>query len=100
MAQLTVRLDDELAREIKAQAEEQGCSVNGWVVALLAAAVDPDLEDSELARTRARLARAGLLSAPRRRTRATPPDPRRVARARKVAGEGTPLSRFVADGRG
>ena len=100
MAQFTVRLDDELAREIKAQAEEQGRSVNGWVVALLTAAVDPELEDSESARTRARLARAGLLSTPGGRTRAAPPDPGRVERARAAAGKGTPLSRLVSDGRG
>jgi plasmid stability protein len=99
MAQLTVRLDDKLAREVKAQAEAQGRSVNSWVVALLDAAVNPDLEDSDAARTRARLARAGLLAqtgVDRPRGRA---DRRRVARARKAAGAGTPLSRLVSDGR-
>jgi plasmid stability protein len=100
MAQLTVRLDEELAREVKAQAEAHGRSVNSWVVAVLDAAVNPDLEDSESERTRARLERAGLLAKPRGRGRAAPPDRRRVERARKAAGTGTPLSRLVSDGRG
>ncbi len=100
MAQLTVRLDDDLAREIKAQAAALGRSVNSWVVDMLNAAVDPDLEESDALRTRARLERAGLLATPRRRGGAAPPDRRRVARARKAAGAGTPLSRLVSDGRG
>jgi plasmid stability protein len=100
MAQLTVRLDEELARAVKGQAEAQGRSVNSWVVAVLDAAVDPELEDSESARTRARLGRAGLLARPGGRGRATRPDPRRVEQARKAAGGGTPLSRLVSDGRG
>jgi plasmid stability protein len=99
MAQLTVRLDDDLVREVKAHAEAQGRSVNSWVVAVLGAAVDPDLEDSEAARTRARLERAGLLAKPSGRDRATRPDARRVERARKAAGKGTPLSRLVSDSR-
>jgi plasmid stability protein len=100
MAQLTVRLDDDLARQVRAQAEGLGRSVNGWIVAVLEAAVNPDLEDSEARRTRARLDRAGLLAKPGERPRATPPDRRRVERARKAAGTGTPLSRLVSDGRG
>ncbi|MDQ3120942.1 MAG: transcriptional regulator [Actinomycetota bacterium] len=101
MAQLTVRLDDTLAREVKTHAAELGRSVNSWVVDLLNAAVNPDLEESEAQRTRARLERAGLLAKPRSRPRAAaPPDRRRVERARKAAGTGTPLSRLVSDGRG
>lgn len=100
MAQLTVRLDDGLAKEVRAQAAALGRSVNGWVVDLLTAAVDPDLEESDALRTRARLERAGLLMKPRERPRGTPPDARRVESARKAAGAGTPLSRLVSDGRG
>jgi plasmid stability protein len=99
MAQLTIRLDDALAREVKAQADALGRSVNSWVVALLDAAVDPDLEDSDQARTRARLERAGLLARPSGPRRDARPDERRVDRARKAAGTGTPLSRLVSDGR-
>lgn len=100
MAQLTLRLDDELARAIRAHAAGLGRSVNGWVAAVLDAAVNPDLEDSESERTRARLERAGLLAKPQGRPRTVPPDRRRVERARKAAGAGTPLSRLVSDGRG
>ncbi len=101
MAQLTVRLDEELARAVKSQAEANGRSVNSWVVAVLDAAVDPELEDSESARTRARLERAGLLAKPGSRERGSSrPDRRRVEQARKAAGAGTPLSRLVSDGRG
>ena len=100
MAQLTVRLDDDLAAAVKAQAEAAGRSVNGWVVAVLDAAVDPDLEDSEMARTRARLERAGLLATPRSPRRVTRPQRQKVESARKAAGSGTPLSRIVSDGRG
>lgn len=100
MAQLTIRLDEGLARAVKAQAEASGRSMNGWVAAVLAAAVDPELEDSEAARTRARLERAGLLATPSPRLRVSAPDRRRVARARKAAGKGTPPSRLVSDGRG
>jgi plasmid stability protein len=99
MAQLTIRLDDALAREVRAEAEAQGRSINAWVVAVLDAAVNPDLEDSETARTRGRLERAGLLAKPRSGARAARPDRRRVDSARKAAGTGTPLSRLVSDGR-
>ena len=100
MAQLTIRLDDDLALEVKAHATGLGHSVNSWVVAVLGAAVNPDLEDSESARTLARLERAGLLANPQGGSRGTPPDRRRVERARKAAGAGTPLSRLISDGRG
>lgn len=100
MAQLTVRLADDLAREVKAYAASLGYSVNSWVVAVLDAAVNPDLETSESERTRARLERAGLLVKTPGRSRAAAPDRRRVERARQAAGTGTPLSRLVSDGRG
>ncbi len=99
MAQLTVRLDDDLASNVKAHAAALGRSVNGWVVAVLRAAVDPDLADSEAERTRARLARAGLLVTPARPHAVAPPDPERVRRAGRAAGAGTELSRLVSDGR-
>ena len=100
MAQLTIRLDDELARAVKAQADARGRSVNRWVVALLDAAVNPELEDTEAGRMRARLERAGVLANPTGGRRLPRPDPTRVEKARRAAGEGTPLSRLVSDGRG
>lgn len=99
MAQLTIRLDDRLAREVAVYAGALGRSVNGWVVAVLAAAVDPELEESDAERTRARLARAGLLLTPERRSAGVRPDPEQVDRARRAAGAGTQLSSLVVDGR-
>lgn len=99
MAQITVRLDEALARRVKAYAGEMGRSVNGWVVAVLRAAVDPDLAGSEAERTRARLAAAGLLLSPAGSPEGAQPSQARLRRARRAAGAGTPLSALVSDGR-
>jgi plasmid stability protein len=100
MAQLTIRLDEDLARDVKAQAASSGRTLNGWVVAVLEAAVDPDLSGSEAERTRARLARAGLLASPARPPGLSAPVGKRVEAARRAAGAGTPLSDLVSEGRG
>jgi plasmid stability protein len=99
MAQLTVRVDDALADDVRTHAAAAGQSINGWIISLLRAAVDPELDASDVDRTRARLARAGLLATPSRHAGAEPPDPESVRRARRAAGAGTPLSQLVADGR-
>ncbi|HEY5295758.1 MAG TPA: hypothetical protein VIJ70_09830 [Gaiellaceae bacterium] len=99
MSQLTVRLDDALAEQLKLHAAVLGRSVNSWIAAVLRAAVDPDLADSEAERTRARLARAGLLATPERREAGTAPQPKRVRAARRAAGAGTPLSHIVSERR-
>lgn len=99
MAQLTLRVDEQLARDVKVHAEARGTSVNSWVAAVLRAAVDPDLADSESQRTRGRLARAGLLVTPTRASGGTRADPQRVDRARAAAGAGTALSTLVSDAR-
>jgi len=98
MAQLTLRLDDELARDLKEQASASGRSLNSWVTSVLRAAVDPDLASDDAERIRARLAKAGLLGDPKPREAARP-DPARVEQARKAAGRGTPLSQLVSEGR-
>ena len=98
MAQLTLRLDDELARDLKEQASASGRSLNSWVTSVLRAAVDPDLAEDDAERIRARLARAGLLAEPKPR-KVTRPDPARVAQAREAAGRGTPLSQLLSEGR-
>jgi hypothetical protein len=98
MAQLTIRLDDALVAQVKSHARASGRSVNSWVVALLSAAVDPELAGSEALRTRERLARAGLLVVPAGRAPAAP-DPKRLAQARRAAGRGTPLAELVSEGR-
>lgn len=99
MPQITLRLDERLADDVKGYASKAGRSLNAWVVSVLRAAVDPDLADSESERIRARLARAGLLIVPRARAALKAPDARRLARARRAAGRGTRLSDLVAAGR-
>jgi len=99
MAQLTLRIDDELARDIKREATQRDRSVNAWISDVLQAALDPENAGSELEQIRMRLARAGLLARADRPTRPRP-DPAKVAAARKAAGKGTPLSQLVSEGRG
>ncbi|WP_219419527.1 transcriptional regulator [Pseudonocardia nigra] len=97
MAQVTWRAPDDLVERVRAAAAEQGRSVNDYLTRLAEAATDPDLAGDDAARTRERLARAGLLvpaGPPRPR-----PDPDAVAAARRAAGSGTPLSDIVADSR-
>jgi plasmid stability protein len=99
MAQLSIRLDDALAAQVKTRSEALGRSVNGWVVAVLQAAVDPELAGSEAERTRERLRRAGLLVEPERAARRAPVDQARVRSARRAAGAGKRLSELVSDER-
>lgn len=97
--QLTLRLDRGLLGELKAAAADRGLSLNTWAGRVLRAAVDPELEGDDVARTRARLAAAGLLSVPAE-TVGPRPSEEALAVARAEAGRGTPLSDFVSDGRG
>jgi plasmid stability protein len=99
MAQLTIRLDDDLADEVRAHADAAGRSLNAWTVAVLRVAVDPEYADSAFERTRGRLARAGLLAPPGAGGRPRPSD-EALEEARAAAGRGTPLARIVADDRG
>lgn len=95
MPQLTLRIDDRLADDLKTHAAKAGRSVNSWASKVLQAAVDPDLAGSDAERTRERLARAGLLVIPPPRPGLRRPDSKRVARARRAAGRGTSLSDLV-----
>lgn len=99
MAQVTLRLPDRLAAELKSAAAAGGQSLNAWATAVLSAAVDPDLAGTEAERLRERLSRAGLLATPSHH-RAHRPDPARVAAAREAAGQGRSLADLVAEGRG
>lgn len=94
MTQVTWRAPAELVERVRQVASQRGWSLNEYLTRLAQAATDPALAGDDADRIRERLALAGLLvEAGRPRTR---PDRDAVARARKVAGEGTPLSGLVA----
>lgn len=97
MAQITLRISEELARALKAAAAASGRSLNAWATSILAAVIDPEHADGDAERVRERLQRAGLLSDPR--ARGARPKRSDVARARRAAGRGKPLSDLVTDGR-
>ncbi|MBX7430576.1 Arc family DNA-binding protein [Mycobacterium sp. Y57] len=98
MTQVTWRAPDELVERIRQVASRHGCSVNEYLTRLAQAATDPAFAGDDVDRLRERLALAGLLAEPgRRRSR---PDRAAVARARKAAGQGTPLSDLVVRERG
>src|SRR5437762_10755051 len=96
MAQLTVRMNEELAKQLKERAAADRRSVNAWVVAVIRAAVDPDFAGSDAERTRERLRRAGLLADPDPYPPPEAPDEARLRKARREAGKGTPLSELVS----
>ena len=98
MGQLTIRADEALIARIRSVSAASDRSMNEFVVAVLDAATNPDLADSEAERVRARLALAGLLvTGPRRRGER--PDRAAVEAARRSAGRGTALADLVSDGR-
>jgi hypothetical protein len=99
MTQVTLRIPERLAEDLRSAAEARGTSLNRFATAVLAAAVDPAFAGDEAAVLRERLARAGLLLLPEGSPRARPRR-RAVARARAAAARGRPLSRLVAEGRG
>lgn len=97
MTQVTWRAPDELVECTRRAAARSGRSLNDYLTQLARAATDPELAGSEAERLRERLADAGLLAqpgSPRRR-----PDESAVARARRRAGRGTPLSELVSEDR-
>lgn len=100
MAQLTLRVPDELVAQLKAAAAARSQSVNSLATAVLGAAVDPDLAGDEYERLRERLAQAGLLfhaEAAKGRDR---PSRAALRSARAAAGRGRPLADLVDEGRG
>jgi hypothetical protein len=95
MLQITLRIPDELASDLKAAAREREMSVNRYATAVLAAATDPGLAAGEQEELIARLSRAGLLEpAPTRTQPEAETD--QLDRARKRAGTGRPLSEIVS----
>ena len=99
MAQLTLRLDDDLARHLKAKAKEEGRSVNALAVSTLRALVDPEFAGDERSRLHERLKRAGILAEFPRLNRPRQ-DPEVVARARAEAGKGKLVSDIISEDRG
>ncbi|MFT4230745.1 MAG: hypothetical protein QM602_10695 [Microbacterium sp.] len=98
MSQVTWRASEEVIRDVKRVAQEQGKSLNEFLTQLVRAATDPQFAAGGADRLRERLTRAGLLAP----ASAAPPRPAEddIARARREAGEGVPLSRIVVDDRG
>jgi hypothetical protein len=93
MTQVTWRAPSELVERSRRAASRRGWSLNEYLTRLAQAATDPALAGDDVDRLRERLALAGLLvegGRPHAR-----PDRDAVARARRAAGEGTPLSGLV-----
>ncbi len=95
-AQITIRLDPELVKRLKADARRAGRTMNMHVTAILAAATDPDTAGDEAEQLRERLRRAGLLLEVTSRPE-PPPDDDALERARDEAGRGTPLSDLISE---
>ncbi len=99
MKQVTLRLPDELAADLRREATHVRRSVNALVTDVLRARLDPDAEGEEIERLRAKLRRAGLL-AEFEPTDAEPPTEAELADARRTMSGGKQLSDYVSEGRG
>lgn len=97
MGLMTWRAEDELIERVRVSAQATGRSLNAYVTAVLDAATDQDLSDDEATSVRERVAAAGIL-APGGRARRRPA-PEAVAKTRRSAGKGTPLSEIVTSDR-
>lgn len=97
--QVTLRLPDQLAADLRAEAARLGQSVNAFATLGLRALVDPDAEGEEIERLRGRLRRAGALER-FEPTTLERPDEAELAEAREAAAQGRPLSEYVSEGRG
>ena len=99
MAQISLRISDELAEDIKADAKARKLSVNGYLTYILKSASDPQFGGSEAERIRERLRRAGLLEEWPGEPDVERPDREEIARIRAKAGKGTALSDLVIEER-
>lgn len=97
LAEMTWRTSEELLERVRRQAQDHGRSLNGWVIALLPAASEPNSAGDEAQQLRERLGRAGPLE--EAGSPAGRPAPDRVATARAAAGHGTSLPDIVSPGR-
>lgn len=99
MAQISLRISDQLAEDLKADARRQKLSVNGYITHILNSVSDPEYGGTEAERVRERLRRAGLLAERSDDSENERPSRQEFEQARAKAGEGKPLSDYVIDGR-
>lgn len=97
MANVTLRVPDEVWDDVKAAARRRSQSANQYVTDVLIAITDPSSAGDDRGRLRERLARAGLLEEPA--ATSVRPAAGEIDAARRRAGRGTPLSDLVAEGR-
>jgi plasmid stability protein len=98
MAQLTLRVDDALADDLRSLAARRGESVNAMATTILRAYADPGTAGDEMEEIRERLARAGLLAEPALKS-AGRPDPEAVAEAGRRAAQGKLVSEILLEDR-
>ena len=94
---MTWRASADLIERVRHAARRQRRSMNDYVTALLDAATNPHLADSEAERLRERLDQAGLLAEPGERRRRPPRE--EAAGALSCACAGTVLSQLVSEDR-
>lgn len=98
MAQLTLRVDDDLADDLRDMAARRGESVNALATNVLRAFTDPQAAGSDMEKIRERLARAGLLAEPALKSVGRL-DPEAVAEAGRRAAEGKLVSDILLEDR-
>lgn len=99
MAQISLRISDDLANDLREEARSRKLSLNGYLTFVVTTAVNPEMAGSQADQLRERFRRAGLLAewtAPAGER----PSRDEVKRARDQASQGTPLSELVSEGRG
>ncbi len=101
MAQLSLRIDDDLHRRARQAAAASGVSLNGYITRLLTVAMDPAADEPDADRIRARLAAAGLIDSATRPAapQHTPADEERFQAALSRSRGGTTGSSLVAQER-
>ena len=98
MVQVTLRVDDDLAHQMKRIAAARGESVNAFASRVLSAAVDPEFAGTDADRLRERLTAAGLMS-PATGPRAARPDPDFVREVQRAIKPGKSFSDYVPEDR-
>lgn len=99
MAQISLRIPDQLAEDLKSEARTRSLSLNGYLTVVLKSVTDPDFEGSEAEQLRTRLRRAGLLEEWPNAPDVERPSREEFEKARARAGKGKSLSEYVVEGR-